>query len=78
MSLRTTAIAASVVALAIPGIASLRADPPDRDPALEALRKMIAPSPEAERAYAIALEIWQRENASGGVPAEPRPGAPGR
>jgi hypothetical protein len=77
MSLRATVITACIAALGA-GVADLRADPPDRDRALEALRKMIAPSPEAERDYAIALEIWQRENAGESAPAEPRQEAPGQ
>ena len=76
MSFRALPIAACVAALGVSGIAGLRADPLDRDPALETLRKLIAPSPEAEHAYAIALEIWQRENAAGLAPAEPRQEAP--
>jgi hypothetical protein len=76
MSFRTTAIAACIAALGVsglPGLADPRMDPSDREQALRDLRDMIAPSPEAERDYAIALEIWQRENAA---PSEPRPEIP--
>jgi hypothetical protein len=44
--------------MAIPGLADPSVSP---DQALQDLRAMIAPSPEAERDYAIALEIWKRE-----------------
>ena len=75
MSLRATATAAvCIAALGVSDLADQRAAPWDRDQTLKELRKMIAPSPDAERDYAIALEIWQREN--GAVPAAPRPGAP--
>jgi hypothetical protein len=72
MSFRALPIAACVAALGVSGIAGLRADSLDRDPALETLRKLIVPSPEAEHAYAVALEIWQRENAAGPAPAPNR------
>jgi hypothetical protein len=73
MSLRATVIAIPIAVLALSGAGTLRADPPNRDQAPDALRQMIAPSPEAERAYAIALAIWQRENATPAAPEEQAP-----
>ena len=67
MSIRAAAIAACLAALGmsgLPSLADLRMDPSDREQGLRDLRDMIAPSPEAEHGYAVALEIWQRENAA--------------
>ena len=57
-------LAACLAALAVSDLADRPAAPMSRDQSMEALRQMIPPSPEAERAYAVALEIWQRENAT--------------
>lgn len=68
MTIAAPALAALLAALAVSDLADRSAGPVNRDQALQELRRMIAPSPEAERAYAIALEIWKRENDR----AEPR------
>jgi len=79
MSIRAaTATAACIVALAVSDLADQHADPGNRDQALQELRRMIAPSPDAKRDYAIALELWQRENGAGSTRAEPRSEAPHR
>lgn len=81
MSIRNAAaIVALITALGPTGMSGStggRAQSSGADQALQDLRKMIAPSPEAERDYAIALEIWKREQA---VPAAPstEPTAPSR
>ena len=74
MSLYASMLAASIAMLAVSDLANPRAESWDRDQALQELRGMIAPSPEARRDYALALEIWQRENGTGAVPPREAPG----
>lgn len=76
MTLAAPALAAFLAALAVSDLADRSAGPVNPDQAVEALRQMIPPSPEAARAYATALEIWQREN--GIAPAMPPREAPNK
>jgi hypothetical protein len=66
MRLHAIGIVAAVAALWMPSAGTLHAEPIDPDQALQTLRQMIVPSPEAERDYAIALAIWQREQTERG------------
>ncbi|HXP74652.1 MAG TPA: hypothetical protein VN823_10950 [Stellaceae bacterium] len=80
MSIRNAAATVALIALLAPmgiaGSTSERAQSSDPDQALRDLRQLIAPSPEAERDYAVALEIWKRMNVPNTAPADPRPGLP--
>jgi hypothetical protein len=66
MSTRSATIALIVAlgASGAPGSSGLRAHPPDHSQAGRNLLEMLTPSPEVERYYAIALEIWKRETAA--------------
>jgi hypothetical protein len=81
MSIRNAAAIVALITVlgpvGISGSTGERAQSPDPDQALQDLRKMIAPSPEAERDYAVALEIWKREQAAPAAPST-EPTAPSR